>query len=68
LPLERLEPLEPVELPKADFEHSLPSIAAVAALQLEVIAPATLPEDATLTLEPLALADLPLTADPISPR
>ena len=51
-----------------DFEHSLPSIAAVAALQLEVIAPATLPEDAPLTLKPLEIADLPLTADSFSPR
>jgi hypothetical protein len=51
-----------------DFEHSLPSIAAVAALELGVIAPATLPEDAPLTLAPLAIADLPLTAESSTPR
>ena len=71
LPLEPVEPLEPLELSlepsKTDFEHSLPSIAAVASLELEVIAPATLPEDAPLTLAPLAIADLPM-AENISPR
>ena len=67
LPLEPLEPLEPMEPSNADFEFSLPSIAAVAALELEMIAPASLPEDAPLTLAPLAIADLPLT-DGFSPR
>ena len=66
LPLEPVEPLEPLE-PRVDFEHSLPSIAAVATLELEAIAPASLPEDAPLTLAPLAIADLP-AAESISPR
>jgi hypothetical protein len=68
-PLEPVEPMEPLEpLAKPDHEFSLPSIAAVAALQLELIAPATLPEDAALTIESLTIVDLPLSADPISPR
>jgi hypothetical protein len=51
-----------------DHERSLPSIAVVAALQLGSLAPVNLPEDAPLTLVPLAIADLPLTAESISPR
>ena len=69
-PLEALEPLEPLD-PKpadADFAHSLPSIAVVASLELAAIAPASLHEDAPLTLAPLAIADLPLTPDNNSPR
>jgi hypothetical protein len=51
-----------------DFDRSLPAIAAVAALEFDSLAPVSLPEDAPLTLAPLAIADLPLTAEPISPR
>ena len=51
-----------------DFERSLPSLVAVAALEFDSLAPVSLPEDAPLTLAPLAIADLPLTAEPISPR
>jgi hypothetical protein len=50
-----------------DFDHSLPSIADVASLELDAIAPSSLPEDAPLTLVPLAIPDLP-AADPISPQ
>lgn len=51
-----------------DFERSLQAIEAVAALSVVSLAPVSLPEDAPLTLEPLAIADLPLTAEFISPR
>jgi hypothetical protein len=51
-----------------DFDRSLPAMSAVAALELDSLAPRSLPEDAPLTLAPLAIADLPLTAEPISPR
>jgi len=51
-----------------DHERSLPSIAAVAGLNIDSLAPSALPEDAPLTLAPLAIADLPLTAESISPR
>lgn len=68
MPLEHLERLEPVELSRVDFDRSLPAIAAVRSLELDSLAPVSLPEDAPLTLEPLAIADLPLTAESIPPR
>jgi hypothetical protein len=66
--LERLELVEPLESERSDFDRSLPAIAAMRSLELEPLAPASLPEDALLTLEPLAIADLPLTAETVSPR
>lgn len=65
-PLEPLAPLEPL-VPGGDFEFSLPPIEAVAALQVEAVAAASLSEDAPLTLMPLAIADLS-TAENNSPR
>jgi hypothetical protein len=65
-PVEPLVPVEPLE--PADFEHSLPAIEAVAALSLDFLSPVSLPEDVPLTVAPLAIADLPLTAETISPR
>jgi hypothetical protein len=69
MPLEPFVPLAPLEplVPGSDFEFSLPPIEAVAALQVEAVAAASLSEDAPLTLMPLAIADLP-TAETISPR
>ena len=67
LPLEPLEPLEPVEpsaVPAAtDHAFALAPVAAVAALEVGSLLPASLPEDSPLTLAPLAIADLPLSAD-----
>ncbi len=51
-----------------DHERSLPAIAAIRSLDFDSLAPVSLPEDAALTLEPLVIADLPLTADSFSPR
>ena len=51
-----------------DFDRSLPAIVAMNTLQLDSLTPSALPEDAPLTLAPLAIADLPLTAESISPR
>jgi hypothetical protein len=51
-----------------DFERSLPPIAAVRALEFDSLAPVSLPEDAPLTVAPLAIADLPLTAESDFPR
>jgi hypothetical protein len=65
-PLKRREPKEAAR--PLDFERSLPPIAAVAALEFESLMPASLPEDAPLTVEPLALVTLPLASDVISPR
>jgi hypothetical protein len=67
MPLEHLEPVEPIEL-VSDFERSLEAIPAPDALVLQSLAAPSLPEDAPLTLEPLVIADLPLTAETISPR
>jgi len=65
MPLERLAPMERMEL--SDFERSLPALGAVAVLEFDSLAPVSSPEDAPLTLTPLAIADLPLTAE-FSPR
>ncbi len=51
-----------------DFERSLPALPAASALSLESLAPVSLTEDAPLTLVPLAIADLPLTAENYSQR
>ena len=51
-----------------DFDRSLQAIEALGALSLASVAPSVLPEDAPLTLPPLAIEELPLTAETISPR
>jgi len=63
-----LEPLEPLEPSRSDFDRSLPAIASMKTLEFDSLAPVSLPEDAPLTLLPLAIEDLPLTAETISPR
>lgn len=67
-PVEPLEPLEPLERLEPDHEFSLPAIQAPAGLEVDSLAPVSMPEDAPLTLAPLAIADLPLTSETISPR
>ena len=52
----------------SDFDRSLPALEAARVLAFDSLAPASLPEDAPLTLKPLEIADLPLTADSFSPR
>lgn len=52
----------------ADHEHSLLALAPPAVLSLKAVAPSELPGQGLLTVEPLAIADLPLTAETISPR
>jgi hypothetical protein len=51
-----------------DHERSLLALEVASALVLDSSAPESLPEDAPLTLKPLEIADLPLTADSFSPR
>ena len=63
-----LEPVEPLEPSRIDFDRSLPSIATVVSLNFDSLAPASLPASEGLVLESLVIADLPLTAEPISPR
>ena len=51
-----------------DHERSLEAIAAPAPLALAAVAPGDLPGQGALFVESLTIADLPLTADTISPR
>lgn len=64
-PVERVEPVEPSRI---DFDRSLPAISTVTSLNVDSLAPASLPASEGLVLESLVIADLPLTAEPISPR
>jgi hypothetical protein len=68
MPLEPVEPLEPLEPSSMDFDRSLPAIAPVVSLNFDSLAPDALPASEGLVLESLVIADLPLTAEPISPR
>jgi len=68
MPLEPVEPLEPLEPLRMDFDRSLPAIVAIASLDFDSLAPDALPASEGLVLESLVIADLPLTAEPISPR
>ena len=51
-----------------DFERSLEAIAPAASLALASLTPSELRDQGTLALEPLAIADLPLTAENHSQR
>ena len=62
VPVEPVEPLEPLELLDPDFERALPS------LELSAIGAESLPAVAALTLAPLEIGELPLTAETISPN
>jgi hypothetical protein len=52
----------------ADFDRSLEPIASPAVLSFRAVTPSDLPGQGTLVVEPLAIADLPLTAETVSPR
>jgi hypothetical protein len=65
---EHLEPLEPLQPLDGDHERSLPAIDALAALVVSDVAPDALPGSPALTLAPIEIADLPLTAESFSPR
>ena len=52
----------------ADHERSLDAIAPPAALSLKAVAPGELPGQGALIVEPLAIPDLALTAETVSPR
>ena len=53
---------------RADHERSLLALSPPAALALAAVAPGDLPGQGELVVESLTIADLPLTADTISPR
>jgi hypothetical protein len=70
-PIVRRTPVEPSSNDRRtteDFDRSLEALVAPAALALGTLAPSDLPVQGSLVLEPLAIADLPLTAEIISPR
>ena len=68
LPLERLEPLEPLQPPRSDHEFSLPAVDGPVALGIAPLEPKDLPAEEALSLAPLAIADLPMTAETFPPR
>jgi hypothetical protein len=64
----RLEPLEPLEPLEGDHERALPAIEAVSALVVSDLTPRALPATPALELAPIAISDLPLTAESFPPR
>ena len=60
--LERLEPLE------GDHERSLAPIEAMSALVMSDMDPNALPGSPALVMAPIAITELPLTAESFSPR
>ena len=64
-PLEHLEPVEPLD---GDFDRSLPPIEAMSALVVSDLDPDALPGAPALVLAPIAITELPLTAESFSPR
>jgi hypothetical protein len=63
-----LELLEPLGSDGADHERSLAPIAAMSAIVMRDMAPDALPGSPALTLAPIEIADLPMTAESFSPR
>ena len=64
--LRRDRPLEPLD--GADFERSLAPIEAMSAIVMNDVAPGELPASAALTLAPIEITDLPMTAESFPPR
>jgi hypothetical protein len=62
-----VEPLSNDRLNDPDHDRSLPALEA-SVLTFDSLAPVALSEDALLTVEPLEIADLPLTADSFPQR
>lgn len=65
--LEHLEPMEPLGLDGPDFDRSLPAIDAMTALIVNDVTPDELPASPALVLAPIAIADLPMTAESFPP-
>lgn len=63
MPLERLESLEPF-----DHARSLPSLTAMNALMVSDLTPEALPAWPALTLAPIGVTELPLTAESLSQK
>jgi len=63
-----VERLSNIRRTAEDFERSLDAIAVPAALSLKAVTASELPGQGSLFVEPLTIADLPLTAETISPR
>ena len=67
-PMEPMEPMEPVDPSRSDFERALPAIEALSALTMSDLTPRELPAADALSLAPLEIGELPLTAETISPN
>ena len=65
-PLEPLEPLEALEPLEGDHERALLPIDAVAALVVPSMSPVEIPATELLTIAPIAVSDLPMTAESFS--
>ena len=61
-PLEPLAPLEPL-LFVADHDRALPAIEALAALSVDEVAPTSIAASPLLSLAPIEIVELPMTAD-----
>ena len=66
MPLERLELLERLEPLEGDHERALLPIEAVAALVVPSMSPIEIPATELLTIAPIAVSDLPMTAESFS--
>lgn len=62
-PVEPLEPLEPLEPAAPDHEFGLTPVAPPLELGIAALTPRDLPAERPLTIAPLALSELPLSAD-----
>lgn len=66
MPLERLERLERLEPLEGDHERALSPMEAVAALLVPSMSPVEIPATELLTIAPIAVSDLPMTAESFS--
>ena len=66
MPLEPLEPVERMEPSEGDHERALSPIAAVRALTVPSMSPVEIPATELLTSAPIAISDLPMTAESFS--
>jgi hypothetical protein len=65
-PLVLVEPVEPLEPPRGDFERALPAVGELSRLEISDIAPGELPAAGALTLPSIDIGVLPLTADALA--
>ena len=66
MPLEPLAPLERLESLEGDYERALSPIEAVAALVVRSLSPVEISATELLTIAPIEISDLPMTAESFS--